>query len=87
MLPGMSMLKDIDIDERQFSVMETLINSMTLEEKEERCELTISRKKRIAKGSGVPLEEVNKQFKNFNLAKSMFKDKRSLEKLQKIMGG
>lgn len=73
MIPGMSGLGDFDFSDKQFVQMEAMILSMTPEEREEKDELSHLRRRRIAKGSGVDLEEVNRMVKNFKRIKQLFK--------------
>lgn len=87
MLPGMPALDDLNIDEKEFSRTEAMILSMTLEEREEKVELTPSRRRRIAKGSGVHIDDVNRMVKGFKRMKQFFKDMPSFKKqLQKEAG-
>lgn len=66
MIPGMGkMLKDIDIDDNAFKGVEAMIGSMTPYEREHPECLNLSRKQRIAKGSGNSMEEVNRVTKQF----------------------
>ncbi|KAF3361424.1 Signal recognition particle protein [Chlamydiales bacterium STE3] len=87
MLPGASQLKNLDFDEKEFYKVEAIIQSMTLEEREERCELAPSRRNRIAKGSGVKIDDVNKLVKSFKQAKQFFKNMPNMKQMQKMMGG
>lgn len=74
MLPGAgSQMKDLDVDEGAISKVEGIIYSMTLEERQNPDVLNPSRKKRIAKGAGVELSEVNKLVKQFDQSKKMMK--------------
>lgn len=73
MLPGMSGLGDLEFSDQEFKKVEAMILSMTPKEREERVELDISRKKRIAKGSGLVLDEVNRMVKGFKRIKQAFK--------------
>lgn len=73
MIPGFSSLGDIDFSDQQFGRMEAMILSMTPREREEKDELSHLRRKRIAKGSGVDLEEVNRMVKGFKRIKQLFK--------------
>ncbi|MCS6928118.1 MAG: signal recognition particle protein [Saprospiraceae bacterium] len=67
MLPGMDKaLRNIHIDERHLLHIEAMIKSMTPQERQNPDILNLSRKKRIARGSGVPLEKVNLFIKNFH---------------------
>ncbi len=73
MIPGLSSLGEIDFSDQQFGRMESMILSMTPREREEKDELSHLRRKRIAKGSGVDLEEVNRMVKGFKRVKQLFK--------------
>jgi signal recognition particle subunit SRP54 len=87
MLPGLGNLKELEIDDKEFHKVEAIIQSMTLQERAEKCELIPGRRKRIAKGSGTELEQVNKLVKSFKQAKQFFKNMPNLKNLQKMMGG
>ncbi|MFW5721422.1 MAG: signal recognition particle protein, partial [Bacteroidota bacterium] len=74
MIPGMGkMLKKIDIDDDAFKGIEAIIQSMTPEERENPKLINGSRKKRIAKGSGNDIQEVNRLIKQFDETKKMMK--------------
>ncbi len=73
MLPGMSSLGDLDFSDDHFKEMEAIILSMTPREREEKDELSHLRRKRIAKGSGVSLDNVNRMVKGFSRVKELFK--------------
>jgi signal recognition particle subunit SRP54 len=74
MLPGMGKaLKDVDIDDDAFKHIEAIIHSMTPAEREEPEILNGSRKKRIAKGSGTSVQEVNRLIKQFDDTRKMMK--------------
>ncbi|WP_313132179.1 signal recognition particle protein [Anaerocolumna sp.] len=74
MMPGMGgQLKDVDIDEGALSGIEAIIYSMTKEERSNPDVLNPSRKKRIAKGAGVDISEVNRIVKQFEQSKKMMK--------------
>lgn len=87
MLPGMNALKSIDFNEKDFFKVEAIIQSMTHAERLEKCELIPGRRKRIAKGSGTSLEDVNKLVKSFKQAKQFFKNMPNMKSLEKMMGG
>lgn len=80
MMPGFSSIKDLEIPEDEFKCFEAAIGSMTLDEREEKVELTHMRRKRIADGSGVRIEQFNKLVKNFKRAKQFFKGMKNLKK-------
>lgn len=74
MIPGVgSQLKNVEIDDKAFDRIESIIYSMTPEERSNPNILNPSRKKRIADGAGVPLAEVNKLCKQFEQARKMMK--------------
>ncbi len=74
MIPGMGkMLKDIDIDDDAFKGIEAIINSMTAKERENPQIINVSRRQRIAKGSGTSLPEVNRLLKQFEETRKMMK--------------
>lgn len=87
MLPGMSSLKDINIDDKEFFRIEAIIQSMTVDERSEKSELIVPRRKRIAKGSGTDIDDVNKLVKSFKQAKQFFKNMPNMKQLEKMMGG
>ena len=74
MIPGAGkMLKDVDIDDDAFKGIEAIIHSMTPGERSEPKVINASRKKRIAKGSGTTVQEVNQLLKQFNQMGKMMK--------------
>ena len=76
MLPGMGNIKQAmgAVDEKQFARIEAIINSMTPTERTRHAIIDGSRRKRIAKGSGTSVEEVNRLLKQFVQMKKMLKD-------------
>ena len=88
MMPGMNQLKDIDIDEKSMNRIEAIILSMTKEERANPNLLNPSRKKRIAKGAGVDIAEVNRLVKQFEQSRKMMKQMSSMMSgKRKGMGG
>ena len=74
MIPGVGKaIKDIDISDDAFKGIEAMINSMTKAEREDPDLINMSRKQRIAKGSGKDLTEVNAFLKQFEQMKQMMK--------------
>lgn len=74
MIPGVGKaIKDIDISDDAFKGIEAMINSMTRAEREDPDLINMSRKQRIAKGSGKDLTEVNAFLKQFEQMKQMMK--------------
>lgn len=83
MLPGANKikgLKNIQVDEKQISHVEAIIRSMTKEEKRHPEIINASRKKRIAKGSGTSVQEVNRLLKQFEDMKKMMKQMTNMTK-------
>lgn len=73
-LPGMDkQLKDVDIDDRIMDRTYSIILSMTEEERKKPSIINPSRKKRIAQGSGVKVEDVNKLLKQFEQTQKVMK--------------
>ena len=83
----MSNLKTLDFDEKEFFKVEAIIQSMTPRERTETNELSVSSRKRIAKGSGTTIDDVNKLVKSFKQAKQFFKNMPNMKQLEKMMGG
>ena len=74
MIPGAGKaMKDVDIDDDAFKGIEAIIHSMTPSERSTPTSINTSRKKRIAKGSGTSVQEVNQLMKQFNQMSKMMK--------------
>ena len=81
MLPGVgNQLKDVDIDERQFSRVEAIILSMTREERTKPDILNPSRKRRIAAGCGLKVEDVNRLVKQYDSMRQLMKQVKGMGK-------
>lgn len=68
MIPGMGQmkqLKNLEVDEKEFVRIEAIINSMTPLERRQHTLIKGSRRKRIAKGSGTSVQDINKLIKNY----------------------
>ena len=72
-MPGGGALKNVQVDEKAMSRTEAIILSMTPKERENPNIIGASRKKRIASGAGVKVEDVNRLLKSFDQMKSMIK--------------
>lgn len=72
MLPNVPKM-DLEIGEKEFKKMEAIINSMTKEERRNPKIINYSRKKRIAKGSGTTIQDVNKLLKSYEQMKDLMK--------------
>lgn len=85
MMPGLggAKMKDIDSEEseKKMAQIESIIYSMTIKERRNPDILNPSRKRRIAKGAGVDISEVNRLVKQFEQSKKMMKQ------LPGMMGG
>jgi signal recognition particle subunit SRP54 len=75
MLPGMGQLKGAmgAVDEKEMDRVEAIINAMTPHEREDHTVMNGSRRKRIARGSGTSVEDVNRLLKQFIQMKKMLK--------------
>jgi len=74
MIPGAGKaMKDVDIDDDSFKGIEAIIHSMTPQERSNPALIDASRKKRIGKGSGTSVQEVNQLLKQFNQMSKMMK--------------
>lgn len=74
MIPGMGKaLKGVDIDDDAFRYIEAIIGSMTPKERSQPDLINMSRKKRIAKGAGRDIKEVNQMIKQFHQMSKMMK--------------
>ena len=74
MIPGAGkMMKDVDIDDDAFKGIESIIYSMTPQERSKPEVINANRKKRIAKGSGTSVQEVNQLMKQFDQMSKMMK--------------
>lgn len=86
MMPGagkMKGLKNIQVDEKRLNHVEAIIKSMTVLEKEQPDIINASRRKRIAKGSGTSVQEVNRLLKQFDEMKKMMKQMTNMSKGKK----
>ena len=76
MIPGMSkmkQLKNMEVDDRELVKIEAIINSMTPQERRQHTLIKGSRRKRIAKGSGTSVQDINKLLKNYTQVMKMIK--------------
>ncbi len=88
MLPGMDkQLRDVDIDDRQMLRIEAVIKSMTKKEREKPDIINASRRRRIAAGAGVKVEDVNKLLRQYEQMKKMFKQMNSKGGKRNLMRG
>lgn len=88
MLPGMDkQLRDVDIDDRQMLRVEAIIKSMTKKEKAKPDIINASRKKRIAAGSGVKVEDVNRLLRQYDQMRKMFRQMNSKGGKRRMLRG
>ncbi len=87
MLPGMGKLKEMEIDDKEFFKVEAIIQSMTPSERVCKSDLSVPRRKRIARGSGTAIDDINRLVKSFKKAKQFFKNMPNMKQLEKLMGG
>lgn len=83
MMPGANKIKGLDkmqFSGKEIDHVQAIIRSMTFDEREHPEKLNASRKKRIAKGSGRSLQEINRLLKQFNDMKKMMKQMTSGKK-------
>ena len=82
MIPGAKAIKDVDIDEKRLTRIEAIINSMTLVERHRPQILNGSRRKRIARGSGTKVQDVNQLIKQFQSMRKMMQKFGKMNKRQ-----
>ncbi|MBQ9506770.1 MAG: signal recognition particle protein [Clostridia bacterium] len=91
MIPGVGKkIKDVDIDERAFDKTKAIIYSMTPKEREKPDIINPSRKRRIAAGCGMQVEDVNRLLKQYKQMQQMFKQfggKGGKKKMRRMMPG
>ncbi|MCD4764353.1 MAG: signal recognition particle protein [Desulfobacterales bacterium] len=76
MIPGFSknkQFKNLEVDEKEFVRIEAIINSMTPLERRQYTIINGNRRKRIAKGSGTSIQDINKLLKNYTQIMKMMK--------------
>jgi signal recognition particle subunit SRP54 len=87
MIPGVGkQIKDIDISDDAFKGIEAMINSMTTKERSDPDIIDSSRRRRIAKGSGKDISEVNAFMKQFEQMREMMKNMNKMNMFGKMMG-
>lgn len=80
MMPGFSQIKDMDLPEKEMQKTEAMILSMNPKERLGYDDLSPPRRKRIAKGSGTTIDDVNKLVKAFKQLKQVFKQLPAFQK-------
>ena len=87
MLPGADKLKDVKVDDKEFIRIEAIITSMTAQERRNPSLLNASRRKRIAKGSGTQVHDINKFMESFEMMQKMMKQMNSKGGMRRMMKG
>ena len=88
MLPGVGQkLRDVEIDERQFDRIEAIIKSMTPIERAKPELLNASRKRRVAAGSGMKVEDINRLLTQYEQMKKMMRQMSGKGGKRKMMRG
>ncbi len=86
MIPGLGKaIKDIDIDNDSFKGIEAIIQSMTPYERQNPEKIDLSRRQRIAKGSGTTIQDVNRLLKQFDQTRKMMHAASNIKNPSKIM--
>src|SRR5205085_2530573 len=86
MLPGMSNLQGLSIDEKQLKRTEAIVLSMTNQERSKPDILNARRRQRIARGSGSTVTEVNDLLRRFDQMRKMMKNAGKMKKMMKRLG-
>jgi signal recognition particle subunit SRP54 len=86
MMPGMNKakgMKNLQVDDKQINRVEAIVRSMTKAEKQDPALINASRRRRIAKGSGTTIQDVNRLLKQFEDMKKMMKQMTNMSKGKK----
>ena len=86
MVPGMADIKDLKVDDKEFTKIEAIICSMTDKERRNPKLLNGQRRLRIAKGSGTTVAEINRFMKSFEMTQKMMKQMKDRKSIKKMMG-
>ena len=86
LVPGMANIKDLKVDDKEFTRIEAIICSMTAKERKNPRILNGQRRLRIAKGSGTSVQEINKFMKSFEMTQKMMKQMKDSKSMRKMMG-
>ncbi len=87
MIPGMNKFKDIQVDDKEFVKIEAIICSMTKKEKRNTKLLNGSRRRRIANGAGVSVQDVNKFMNSFEMTQKMMKKMQNDKSMKNMLKG
>ena len=86
MVPGMANIKDLKVDDKEFTRIEAIICSMTDKERKNPRLLNGQRRLRIAKGSGTTVTEINRFMKSFEVTQKMMRQMKDRKSIKKMMG-
>jgi signal recognition particle subunit SRP54 len=86
MLPGMSNLQGLSVDEKQLKRTEAIVLSMTPQERTRPDILNARRRQRIARGSGSTVTEVNDLLRRFDQMRKMMKSAGKMKKMMRRLG-
>lgn len=86
MVPGMVDIKDLKVDDKEFTKIEAIICSTTDKERRNPKLLNGQRRLRIAKGSGTTVAEINRFMKSFEMTQKMMKQMKDRKSIKKMMG-
>jgi len=90
MIPGMGQMKDLgdmEVEEKELVKIDAIISSMTRQERANPSVLNGSRRKRIARGSGTTVQDVNRLIKQFSQTKKMLRSMTAAAGKRKMPGG
>lgn len=85
MIPGLSKIKDLKVDDKEFTRIEAIICSMTEKERRNPKILNGSRRIRIANGSGTTVQQINQFMKSFEMTQSMMKKMKTEKGMKNMM--
>jgi signal recognition particle subunit SRP54 len=87
MMPGMSQLKDLKVDDKRLKQTEAVVLSMTPEERKRPEIINAKRRQRIANGSGTPVAMLVSMLEQIKMMKSLMSNQGQMGKMMKMMGG
>ena len=85
MIPGMNKIKDLKVDDKEFTRIEAIISSMTDKERRNPKILNGSRRIRIANGSGTTVQQINQFMKSFEMTQTMMKKMKNEKGMKNMM--
>jgi len=87
MIPGMNQIKDLKVDDKEFVKIEAMICSMNKEERRNPKILNGNRRRRIAKGSGTTVQDINKFMTSFEMTQKMMKKMKNEKGMKNMLKG